>query len=498
MLDLLNTPLRRLRKLADDEGVQTQLANLFGRTLEEKITCLRLGITSTPSCEHCSKPISAFPHSVRGYPKYCSKTCSAKETAVANLEKRSATMLKRYGVATTLESLELRAKAEETMVKRYGGGLGSAKPVRERIEKTNIVRYGGKSPAASQAIAAKSSALKISRAAQAHQAAIEALGFSFDQPLTSIHDAATLTHTCGTSFSFQLSTIQRYPLCPKCHQVPGASQAEQEIGKFVDDLGFQTIRRAKIGEPKFEVDILIPSKSLAIEYHGLYWHSVEVGTAPTKHADKLSKANAVGIDLIQIFEDEWLLKKEIVQSVLRHKLGVTPSKIYARACKVVEVPTKKAHAFFEQTHLAGSARMTKAFGLEHQGELIACASIAPSRYKKGGYELIRFSTKLNTAVIGGLSRILKMLPRPLLTYCDSRFGTGRGYVASGFTDAGSTKPGFWYFKTAASGRIHRSMLQKKKLMELTGLSDLNTGKQLAQKAGYSTIYDAGHRRFTLG
>ena len=54
-----------------------------------------------------------------------------------------------------------------------------------------------------------------------------------------------------------------------------------------------------------EIDILIPSYSLGIEYDGLYFHSEKDGKGPEYHYNKTLQCRTKGIQLIHIFSDEW-------------------------------------------------------------------------------------------------------------------------------------------------------------------------------------------------
>ncbi|NDB85961.1 MAG: tandem-95 repeat protein, partial [Alphaproteobacteria bacterium] len=54
----------------------------------------------------------------------------------------------------------------------------------------------------------------------------------------------------------------------------------------------------------YELDIVIPSKKLAIEYCGLFWHSEYNRPDPNYHANKLKLCGQQGYRLITIFEDE--------------------------------------------------------------------------------------------------------------------------------------------------------------------------------------------------
>lgn len=63
--------------------------------------------------------------------------------------------------------------------------------------------------------------------------------------------------------------------------------------------------------------------------------------------------NGVGVQLIHIFEDEWLYQKNIVKSRLSgllHKNQI----IFARKCTVQEVSPSDASKFLEENHIQGS------------------------------------------------------------------------------------------------------------------------------------------------
>jgi hypothetical protein len=54
-----------------------------------------------------------------------------------------------------------------------------------------------------------------------------------------------------------------------------------------------------------ELDIYIPSHNLAIEFNGLYWHN-ELHKDKKYHLNKTELCEAKGIQLIHVFEDEWM------------------------------------------------------------------------------------------------------------------------------------------------------------------------------------------------
>src|SRR5699024_10088949 len=82
------------------------------------------------------------------------------------------------------------------------------------------------------------------------------------------------------------------------------------------------------------------------------------------HLSKLEQCNSKGIKLIQIFEDEWLFKKDIVKSKLSHLLGENSNKrVYARKCYIDKITNEEKLQFLERNHIQGSDQSTIKLGL---------------------------------------------------------------------------------------------------------------------------------------
>lgn len=243
-----------------------------------------------------------------------------------------------------------------------------------------------------------------------------------------------------------------------------------------------------------ELDIFFPDKNVAVEFHGLYWHS-EARVGKTYHLDKMFVCKEKGIDLIQIFEDEWENKPEIVQSIINTRLGIYENRYMARKTDRVEVDSKTACAFYEANHIQGKVGAKNHYGLVLDGELVAMASfgIRSSIFKNNHeIELIRFCTKLNTQVIGGLSKLMKPFTGiKVKTYCDLRLFNGNGYKSVGFKVIGESKPGYYYVKS--NTRYSRFQFQKHKLANMLDVFDSSLSESENMKNnGYSRIYDCGN------
>jgi len=188
---------------------------------------------------------------------------------------------------------------------------------------------------------------------------------------------------------------------------------------------------------------------------------------------KLCRDN--GYTLFHIFSDEWENKKDIVKSMLAHKLMKSQRKIYARSCTIKQLTPKEKRMFFEDNHIDGDAQSSLAFGLVYEDELVAAISLRRPFHKKWNeyMEVCRFSTAKWTSVVGGLSRLSKFALkishekglRGLLSYVDTRYGSGDGYANSGYRKIDSTGNRFWW--TDGRVRLDRFKVRANKKEGLT-------------------------------
>ena len=119
--------------------------------------------------------------------------------------------------------------------------------------------------------------------------------------------------------------------CPSCGVI--ISKTEEEIYNYL--LNFlnkdEIIRNDRKTLNGKEIDLLIQSRNIGIEYNGLKWHSEEYEKDYKYHIEKTKLCLNKGIRLIQIFEDEYIQHPDIVKNKLKHLIGVNDSiKIMAR------------------------------------------------------------------------------------------------------------------------------------------------------------------------
>lgn len=286
-----------------------------------------------------------------------------------------------------------------------------------------------------------------------------------------------------------------------CGCSSGTSFLEREVVSFIESLGvdFETGNR-KLISPK-EVDIYIPEFKLAIEFNGLHWHSDLVKQDKNYHYNKHKALKEQGIELIHIFEHQWVLNRVIIEDIIKKRLHIIGHKIYARECIVKKVSNEDSKIFLNNNHLQGSINSKVNLGLYYKEELISIMTFGASRFNKSySWELHRFANKLGYLVVGGASKLLKAFRAEfegsLLSYCDISLFSGKVYESLGFTLLHYSKPNYWYFKDI---EVHsRVKFQKHKLSKLlTKFNEEKTEWQNMVDNGWNRYWDCGNAVYII-
>ena len=303
---------------------------------------------------------------------------------------------------------------------------------------------------------------------------------------------------CGTNVKRSLHVLRYANQCPVCHKSNSKPQCEiyeRVLKMFPDAVMSDT---STLSDSKLELDILVPSRGFAVEYNGLFYHSVARRPNHEYHQTKSDACRDNGINLLHVYGDDWEFRSEIIMSMIAHRLGLS-KRVHGRACTVVELTAKERRSFFDANHLDGDtqSRTKVAFGLKHDSELIAAISMRDPFHKKwvGHIEIARFANKLGHNVSGGLSKLVAVASTwarqkgytNMMTYADGRVGTGNGYDKSGFNFAGRTAPMFWW--TDDKVRYNRFKFRADKKRGLTE-------KQVAELAGVRRIYGCTNTVYT--
>lgn len=303
---------------------------------------------------------------------------------------------------------------------------------------------------------------------------------------------------CGKDFQRPITRDKnRTGLCNRCTNGKQTSSYEDELYELLKEHGLNIIRNTRDIIPPKEIDIFLPDHNFGIEIHGLHWHKDDFGENKNKHLEKTLMAEKENIQLIQIFENEWLAhKSQIVNSIL-HKINKVQNKIGARSCLIEDISTNDARDFMEMNHVHGYKGGVIKKGLVKDGVLCALAILGKPRYdKKYDYELIRYATRSGYVIQGGLSRLLSKIDGSIVSYVDRRFGNGEAYRQAGFVFEDFTPPSYWYFKNKQL--FHRSSFMKHKLKNLLEVFDENKTEIENMIANdFHRIFDCGNLKFVL-
>ena len=447
-------------------------------------------------CLNCDK-FTTFNSLKNGYANYCSLKCSNSSVEV-KMKKEQSYLLK-FGVINPLQSPKIYKKVKNTCLERYGvENPSQSELIKEKVKHSNISKFGVNYPMINADIKNKSLEnkrikyfKKLLHSNRLQQKCIP--NFEIDNYKGTHYKYSWTCNKCGYIFNDHLDD-GHIPRCIKCYpHLKGISNLEKEIVKFIESLKIDIIENDRTILSGKELDIYIPSHNLAIEFNGLYWHSEGQGINKNYHLNKTLKCKEKGIQLIHIFEDEWIDKQEIVKSIITAKLGLIQNKIYARKCQLKEVPNDESKLFLFDNHLQSPINGTH-MGLYYNDELVSLLTYGKSRFNKNyDYEILRFCNKINTSVTGGLSKLLKHANlNSIITYADLRYGIGNSYLKCGFKLKSKSNPSYYYVNKYCTKKISRFQFQKHLLEDKLNIFDPNlTEWQNMQLNGYDRIWDCG-------
>jgi hypothetical protein len=475
-------------------------------TFKEKIWFYYHKLTEVPNCS-CGKKTKFSNRLDRGYNEFCSLSCfnSNKTEMVKRIKD---TNQKKYGVDYYTQTEDFIKKQRNTKKDKYGdenynnkNKMLSTKLSRygnigynniEKYKQTCIDLYGVDNYSKSEDF---KSNLKLKIKEKYKD--LEIIDISDDFTSLTIN-----CDVCKTSYEITQNLLRErkkhnYTICTNCNPIGMSSSSyEDELCDILLGWGINIERHFKPFGGKKEIGIFLPNYNIGIEINGLYWHN-ELFVNKTYHLDKTLLCKDNGIDLIHIFEDEWLWKRGIVLSILKNKLNLITTKIFARKCIVVELTSKEVKEFLEKNHIQGNVNTTLKFGLIYNDELVSVMTFGKRNGIGNGeeWELIRFSNKINYNVIGGASKLFKYFlkkinPKIVKSYSDNRWFSGGLYKNLGFKYIHETKPNYWYVKNDM--RYHRLNFKKNILIN-EGFDKNKTEKQIMFDRKIYRIYDCGNK-----
>ena len=316
----------------------------------------------------------------------------------------------------------------------------------------------------------------------------------------------------STKISKKLSDIAKIT---NMNQAPTwTSKGEKEIGEFIESLGYVVVKgkNRKLLEGK-EIDLLIPEVNFGIEYNGLYYHTEKMGKSSSYHLNKTIECSLNGYKLLQIFEDEWITKKELVKSKLKHILNKSDGeKIGARKVKICEITNEEKKLFLNQNHIQGNDKSAIYIGGYYNNILVGVMTFNTKRNmtknNNNEYELSRFSTKNGYIISGLASKMLKFFktkyqPQSIISFADRRWTIDNNnnlYTNLGFKLVSIVKPTYYYYNSKVNKykRFHKFTFGKNNIKKKYKDVDLSKSeKDIMTELGYDRIWDCGLFKYQL-
>jgi hypothetical protein len=418
---------------------------------------------------------------------------------------------KRYGSNSPMCNKEVQEKSKDTLMKNYGVENPLKSPIiKERLKKTNLEKLGVEYPTQSDVVLDKIKNNNFFRwgTSHVHQSELyrkentiigshpSYLKYKGDH-ISIFNCDLVENHTFEIKAdNFYARTKQNVSLCTICNPINDSrSQAEKSIQDFI--LSIYSGKVINSYREKYEIDIFIPDLGLGFEYNGLYWHS-ETNKDKNYHLNKTKYFELKNIQIIHIWEDDWMSKSEIIKSQISNLLSKS-NRIYARKTEVKVVSdVDEVRKFLNDNHIQGYVSSNIKLGLYYNNELVSLMTFdnfeGRKKMEQGGWNLSRFCNKIECSVIGGASKLLsyfikKYEPVRIVSYADRDWSNGNLYKKLGFALIKESNPDYKYIKEGK--RLHKGRFKKSKLKYNS------TESEYTKSIGLHRIWDCGKLKFEL-
>ena len=506
-------------------------------------------------CFTCGQPLP-FVNLIRGYKHYCNAKCELADKRV--VEKAKQTYKEKTGYDHNMHNPESKERVKNTTVEKYGGIGFAVKELADKVldtynkehgtdsEKCNMIVHENpeleqqriktrieKNNGSYMSDDHKRKLIQMSKEPEIIKKRINTRYTLYGQKYMTPEayeklkgnvfetykdvnlkvfkkqgDGLCKCHCdiCDKDYEISLMTLRErrhagYNPCVFCNPIGSilvkhVSDRETELYNYIaSKYNGQIIKSDRTILDGKELDIYLPGLNLAFEFDGLYWHN-EITKSSDYHVSKTNVCESKGIQLIHIFEDDWLYKSDIVKSRINGLLGLN-NRIFARKCIIKEISNNDAATFLNENHIQGSCVSKYRYGLYFNDELISIMTFGKSRFSDE-FELLRFCNKLNINVVGGASRLFNHFLNnhdeivEVISYADRCWSKGNLYEKLGFIKDGITKPAYYYI--IDNKRQNRIKFQKHKLVK-EGFNPSKTEHEIMLERKIYRIYDCGNIKY---
>lgn len=442
-------------------------------------------------------------------------------------EKRAQTFIERYGTDNVFKAKEIKEKIKQTNLEKYGTEYATqSDQIKQKTLQTNLGKYGVKHPMMLplyQNKAIQTNMIRYGRKAYTQQH-IEHIQdwYEFinnpEQYITSHYEQKPRVEELASDLGVNQTTVDVYLQRNHARDCVRRARSlmEDYFRNFLCDLLPDTfvISNDKTAIRPLELDLYLPEYKFAIECNPTCTHNSSVAdpwggeAKPHRyHQQKTIACEEAGIQLFHVFSYEWEHKREIIESMIKNRIGKCDRVIYARKCKVVEVSGGDAIRFLNMNHRQGAAFSPIRLGLEYNGELVSLMTFGKMRNSIGTgkeelsncYELVRFCSLLNTSVVGGASKLFKYFvkeynPIQIRSFSDRAHTSGHLYPTLGFVEVRKSDPGYVWVDVVTDIAYHRSNAQKKNIKRFLRDDSIDLSKteaEIMMEHGFVQVFDCG-------
>ena len=484
-------------------------------------------IDEPPRCT-CGNPLK-FRSIAKGYYQYCSKRCSNSDPD--KIHKSQQTNIERYGGPAPACSKDISQKIIDTARRRHGADVFKRRrgplqeSTKEKMKKTCLERYGVENvmhldefrKKCTQGRDYKETSDKVRRTRkitelEKHPDVIDIRDHIYT--VTCPHnktECRLYPDRCSGTFDVPVSLYawnkkhrseqctNLLPIDPDRNMGTGL---ELFVRNILDSHHISYIANDRSVLDGKELDIYIPSRKLAIECNGVYWHSLK---EPSYHFNKWKICKNKDIQLLTIWEDQIINNPLIIENIIRSRLGMYEHRIGARKCDLKKVSSKESDIFLKENHLQGSTNGSVRLGLYYNDELVSIMVFGHKRRALGNkdisddiYELYRYCNKIGWQVMGGASRLfnhfLDSHPDCMIeSFSSNDISVGDLYRKLGFELVDIQKGSYWYIDREMN-RHHRYSYRKDVLVK-NGADPSKTEFKITDEMGLMRIYDSGQQKW---
>lgn len=442
--------------------------------------------------------------------KYGASSYFASELGKSEIKK---SVQEKYGVDNVFQAAETKDKIKDTLQDKYGvDNPMKSEELKKKAQDTNVARYGDVWWGSSE------TGIKARMSDPSKYNEFIKFTSNVEDYLKQFEEAPTY-YQLALKLGVTTTAVSKYVLESGCQSYISYNKStmEQEVYDFLKsiDPDIDIIRNDRTRIAPMELDLYLPEHNLAIECNPTYTHNSSKpthwvgGVVPKNyHQMKSRKARDAGINLFHVFGYEWSNHKEIVESMIRNRLGKNTHKLYARDLEIKEVSFDEANSFLLNNHILGQTSARIRYGLYDGEELVSLMCFNKPRYTMGyhkeysenTWELSRFCSLLNTNVVGGASKLFKHFldsakPDLVISFSSLSDTTGSVYEILGFKQEAEVDPGYVWVSIKTDVAYNRASCQKRLLPKLLNEADLDienqTEDEIMESHGFVKVYNSG-------